>query len=62
MKYISIGEAATAYKGLEEGKPEIGYGTSVDRLRMSRDQVDEYTANMYQATKGMIEQHNYLGI
>ncbi|MCE3198205.1 SDR family oxidoreductase [Paenibacillus sonchi] len=43
------------FKGLEEGKQEIGYGTSVDRLRMSRDEVDEYTANMYQATKGMIE-------
>ncbi|WP_310830965.1 SDR family oxidoreductase [Paenibacillus pedocola] len=43
------------FKGLEEGKQEIGYGTSVDRLRMSRDQVDEYTANMYQATKSMIE-------
>ncbi|MNI89561.1 hypothetical protein D3C73_1469740 [compost metagenome] len=36
------------FKGLEEGKQEIGYGTSVDRLRMSRDEVDEYTANMYQ--------------
>ncbi|CAH1219060.1 NADP-dependent 3-hydroxy acid dehydrogenase YdfG [Paenibacillus auburnensis] len=43
------------FKGLEEGKQEIGYGTSVDRLRMSRDQVDEYTSNMYQATKSMIE-------
>jgi uncharacterized oxidoreductase len=43
------------FKGLEEGKQEIGYGTSVDRLRMSRDQVDEYTANMYQATKSMVE-------
>ncbi|MNJ03305.1 hypothetical protein D3C73_1635730 [compost metagenome] len=43
------------FKGLKEGKQEIGYGTSVDRLRMSRDEVDEYTANMYQATKGMIE-------
>ncbi|OKP99270.1 SDR family oxidoreductase [Paenibacillus sp. P46E] len=43
------------FKGLEEGKQEIGYGTSVDRLRMSRDEVDEYTANMYQATKSMIE-------
>ncbi|MBW4085066.1 SDR family oxidoreductase [Paenibacillus sp. S150] len=43
------------FKGLAEGKPEIGYGTSADRLRMSRDEVDVYTANMYQATKGMIE-------
>lgn len=43
------------FKGLEEGSQEIGYGTSVDRLRMSRDEVDQYTANMYQATKSMIE-------
>jgi len=43
------------FKGLAEGKQEIGYGTSVDRLRMSRDQVDEYTTHMYQATKSMVE-------
>ncbi|MEC0241253.1 SDR family NAD(P)-dependent oxidoreductase [Paenibacillus dokdonensis] len=43
------------FKGLEEGKKEIGYGTSVDRLRMSRDEVDEYVANMYKATKNTIE-------
>lgn len=43
------------FKGLEEGKQEIGYGTSVDRLRMSRDEVDQYVENMYQATKSMIE-------
>lgn len=42
-------------KGLEEGKKEIGYGTSAARLRMSRDEIDEYTANMYQATKNAIE-------
>lgn len=41
------------FAGLAEGKQEIGYGTSVDRLRMSRDQVDEYTAKMYQASKGI---------
>lgn len=43
------------FKGLEEGKAEIGYGTSIDRLRMSRDQVDEYTAKMYEASRGMVE-------
>ncbi len=42
------------FKGLEEGKTEIGYGSSVDRLRMSRDEVDEYVANMYKATKSTI--------
>lgn len=43
------------FKGLEEGKQEIGYGTSVDRLRMSRDEIDVYAENMYKATKNAIE-------
>ncbi|GIP28602.1 hypothetical protein J23TS9_37320 [Paenibacillus sp. J23TS9] len=43
------------FKGLEEGKKEIGYGSSVNRLRMSRDEVDEYVENMYKATKNTIE-------
>ncbi|MFB5761292.1 SDR family oxidoreductase [Paenibacillus medicaginis] len=43
------------FKGLEEGKDEIGYGTSVGRLRMSRDEIDEYTEKMYQATKNEVE-------
>lgn len=43
------------FEGLKEGKTEIGYGTSADRLRMSRDEIDRYTENMYQATKNMIE-------
>lgn len=43
------------FKGLEEGKLEIGYGTSVARLRMSRDEIDEYVEKMYQATKDSIE-------
>lgn len=43
------------FKGLEEGKEEIGYGTSVSRLRMSRDEIDEYTEKMYQATKNAVE-------
>lgn len=33
---------------------EIGYGTSVARLRMSRDDIDAYTEKMYQATKNLI--------
>jgi uncharacterized oxidoreductase len=43
------------FKGLGEGKTEIGYGTSVDRLRMSRDEIDEYTEKMYNAMKASIE-------
>ncbi|ULL16156.1 SDR family NAD(P)-dependent oxidoreductase [Paenibacillus sp. H1-7] len=43
------------FKGLEEGKKEIGYGTSVNRLRMSRDEVDEHVETMYNALKHMIE-------
>ncbi|WP_378954286.1 SDR family oxidoreductase [Pelosinus sp. sgz500959] len=43
------------FKGLEEGKTEIGYGTSVDRLRMSRDEIDKYTEKMYNAMKDSIE-------
>ncbi|MGC5774887.1 SDR family oxidoreductase [Paenibacillus pabuli] len=43
------------FKGLEEGHQEIGYGTSVARLRMSRNEVDEYATQMYNATKNLIE-------
>ncbi|GJM79620.1 hypothetical protein HMSSN139_21160 [Paenibacillus sp. HMSSN-139] len=43
------------FKGLAEGKQEIGYGSSAARLRMSRDEIDEYTEKMYQATKNFIE-------
>ncbi|MDP4095213.1 SDR family NAD(P)-dependent oxidoreductase [Paenibacillus sp. P96] len=43
------------FKGLEEGKQEIGYGSSIDRLRMSRDEIDEYTDKMYKALKSTIE-------
>lgn len=43
------------FQGLEEGKPEIGYGSSVSRLRMSRDEADEHVANMYKAMKKTIE-------
>ncbi len=43
------------FKGLKEGKKEIGYGTFVSRLRMSRDEIDKYTENLYEATKSLIE-------
>lgn len=43
------------FNDLAEGKVEIGYGTSVARLRMSRDEVDEYAEKLYQATKNLIE-------
>lgn len=43
------------FQGLAEGRTEIGYGTSEQRLRMSRDEIDEYTAKMYQATKNAVE-------
>ncbi|MED3963140.1 SDR family oxidoreductase [Niallia taxi] len=43
------------FKGLEEGKLEIGYGTSVERLRMSRDKVDEHVENMYNALKNTLD-------
>lgn len=43
------------FQGFEEGRQEIGYGSSVNRLRMSRDEIDAYVENMYQATKSAIE-------
>lgn len=43
------------FQGFEEGKQEIGYGSSVNRLRMSRDEIDVYVENMYQAMKSAIE-------
>jgi uncharacterized oxidoreductase len=43
------------FEGLEQGKTEIGYGTSVGRLRMSRDEIDEYAEKMYNAMKASIE-------
>lgn len=43
------------FEGLAEGLQEIGYGTSVARLRMSRDEVDLYTAKMYEAMKEQLE-------
>lgn len=43
------------FNDLAEGKTEIGYGSSVARLRMSRDEIDVYTEKLYQATKKFIE-------
>lgn len=43
------------FNDLAEGKKEIGYGTSVARLRMSRDEIDVYAEKLYQATKNLIE-------
>lgn len=43
------------FQGLEAGLKEIGYGTSVARLRMSRDEIDQYAEKMYEATKSAIE-------
>ncbi|SDW98633.1 SDR family oxidoreductase [Paenibacillus sp. CF384] len=43
------------FKGLTAGDTEIGYGTSVNRLRMSRDEVDEHVAAMYKTLRTTIE-------
>jgi uncharacterized oxidoreductase len=43
------------FKGLKEGREEIGYGSSAERLRMSRDEIDEYTKNMYNAMKSSFD-------
>ncbi|MER2058625.1 MAG: SDR family NAD(P)-dependent oxidoreductase [Niallia sp.] len=43
------------FQGLQEGKIEIGYGSSVNRLRMSRDELDKHVENMYNAMKKTIE-------
>jgi len=43
------------FRGFEEGNQEIGYGSSVNRLRMPRDEIDAYAEKMYQAMKSIIE-------
>ncbi|MFD1989366.1 SDR family oxidoreductase [Paenibacillus nicotianae] len=43
------------FEGLAAGKQEIGYGSSVDRLRMSRDDIDKYTKQMYDMTKDFLK-------
>lgn len=47
--------ADAIFNELANGKQEIGYGSSVARLRMSRDEIDVYTDNMYKATKNTVE-------
>jgi uncharacterized oxidoreductase len=39
------------FKGLAEGKEEIGYGSSAKALRMSRDEIDEAVKNIYSRVK-----------
>lgn len=46
--------AAGIFKGLEEDQTEIGYGTSADRMRMSRAEINEYAEKMYNAMKASI--------
>ncbi|MFY4776516.1 SDR family oxidoreductase [Metabacillus sp. RGM 3146] len=46
------------FKGLEEGKKEIGYGTSVDAMRMSRDEIDQHVAKMYDIFKTQFNSDN----
>lgn len=43
------------FAGLKNGEKEIGYSTSLARIRMSRDEIDEYTEKMYRAMKSTIE-------
>ncbi|WP_050184145.1 SDR family oxidoreductase [Domibacillus robiginosus] len=43
--------ADSIFKGLAEGKQEIGYGTSERALRMSRDEIDEAVRNIYNRVK-----------
>lgn len=43
------------FERLEEGKTEIGYGNSVDRMRMSRNEIDAFTEKMYNAMKDSIK-------
>jgi uncharacterized oxidoreductase len=43
------------FRGLAEGKTEIGYGTSEIALRMSRDEIDAAAARIYSNTKSSIE-------
>jgi uncharacterized oxidoreductase len=43
------------FQGLKEGRQEIGYGSSEERLRMSRDELDAHTEKLYKALKNSIE-------
>lgn len=46
--------ADAIFNELAGDSKEIGYGTSIARLRMSRDDIDVYTEKLYQSTKNLI--------
>ena len=46
--------ADAIFKGLEEGKIEIGFARSEKALRMSRDEIDEAVIDIYENTKNSI--------
>jgi uncharacterized oxidoreductase len=43
------------FQGFKEGKQEIGYGSSVNILHMSRNEIDTQVERMYLASKSAIE-------
>jgi uncharacterized oxidoreductase len=43
--------ADSVFEEIKNGSTEIGYSTSAERMRMSRDEIDEYTGKMYNAMK-----------
>jgi uncharacterized oxidoreductase len=43
------------FKGIEEDKLEVGFGTSEKALRMSRDEIDEHSKAMFERMKKIIE-------
>ena len=43
------------FKGIEEGKLEVGFGSSEKALRLSRDEIDEHSKTMYERMKNIIE-------
>lgn len=43
------------FEGLEAGREEIGYGTSASALRLSRDEIDQRSAAMYDRMKAMFD-------
>jgi len=46
--------ADAIFKGLEEGKIEIGYARAASAMRMSRDEIDESVKTMYANMKNTI--------
>lgn len=47
--------ADAIFKGLEEGKLEIGFARSEKAMRMSRDEIDEAVIGIYENTKNSIK-------